>query len=269
MHEANKSAQIARRAFTGAILGSLCAIAANLLGVQQLLRRPDLILYIPAAIVGAVLGATRLRPLLWIATGIVALLCIIISYTPLVVRMSRDFVRRDPPPARADAIAVLSSGFTSDGMMRSETLDRLLTGLKLGKRGAAAAMLVSTEQRSIDGKVVSDSADLQAVVGLVGLSIPIFFVDSVLTTRTEALRMKALAQQHGWTTLIVVTSPMHSKRACATFEAVGFKVACRPAEVRQSGLYESANAEDRLRAFRAWLYETFATDSYRRRGWIR
>ncbi|MFL5468162.1 MAG: YdcF family protein [Gemmatimonadaceae bacterium] len=211
---------------------------------------------------------TRLRPLLWLVAGILALLCIVIGYTPLVRSMAEQFVRRDPVPARADAIAVLSMGLTADGLMRSETLDRLLTGLQLANRGVAPVMLVSQERRRFGGESVSDSADLQNVVALARAEIPIIFVDSIFTTRTEALRMKAVAQQHGWTSLIVVTSPMHSKRACATFEAVGFKVACTPADVRQSGLYERANAEDRLRAFRSWLYETFATDSYRRRGWI-
>ncbi|MFL5598303.1 MAG: YdcF family protein [Gemmatimonadaceae bacterium] len=209
-----------------------------------------------------------MRPLLWLVAGILALLCIVIGYTPLVKSMAEQFVRRDPVPARADAIAVLSMGLTADGLMRSETLDRLLTGLQLANRGVAPVMLVSQERRRFGGESVSDSADLQNVVALARAEIPIIFVDSIFTTRTEALRMKAVAQQHGWTSLIVVTSPMHSKRACATFEAVGFKVACTPAEVRQSGLYERANAEDRLRAFRSWLYETFATDSYRRRGWI-
>ncbi|MFL5486549.1 MAG: YdcF family protein [Gemmatimonadaceae bacterium] len=211
---------------------------------------------------------TRLRPLLWLVAGILALLCIVIGYTPLVKSMAEQFVRRDPVPARADAIAVLSMGLTPDGRMRSETLDRLLTGLKLANRGVAPVMLVSRERRRFGGESVSDSVDLQNVVALARAEIPIIFVDSIFTTRTEALRMKAVAQQHGWTSLIVVTSPMHSKRACATFEAVGFKVACTPADVRQSGLYERANAEDRLGAFRSWLYETFATDSYRRRGWI-
>jgi uncharacterized SAM-binding protein YcdF (DUF218 family) len=81
--------------------------------------------------------------------------------------------------------------------------------------------------------------------------------------------MRNIARPNRWGTLAVVTSPMHSRRACATFEAVGFKVVCVPAAVRGSGLYAGANAEDRLRAFRAWLYETFATASYKSRGWIR
>jgi uncharacterized SAM-binding protein YcdF (DUF218 family) len=232
--------------------------------VQQLLRRPDLVLYIPAALVGAVLGNTRLRPILLIAGGILGLICIAVAYTPLVSAVGRPLIRRDSIPARVDAIAVLSAGFTPDGMMRGETLERLLSGVTLARRGLAPVMLVSMERANRG----SDSADLQSVISLVGEGTRTILVDSVTTTRTEALRMKAIARANGWQTLAVVTSPLHTRRACATFEAVGFRVVCVPATVRGSGLIPGSIAEDRLRDFRSWLYETFATDSYRRRGWI-
>ncbi len=268
MPEASDPREIARHALIGAIVGTLCGVAAHVLGVQQLLRRPDLVLYIPAALIGAVLGPTRLRPLILIAAGVIALVCIAVAYTPLVSVAARPLIRRDPIPSRVDAIAVLSMGITPDGMMRSETLDRLLSGLMLARRGLAPVMLISMERRTLARSQVSDSADLQGVTALAGAATPTIFVDSVTTTRTEALRMMAIARANGWKTLAVVTSPLHTRRACATFEAVGFKVVCVPAAVRGSGLYPGSNAEDRLRAFRSWLYETFATDSYRRRGWI-
>lgn len=260
---------IARHAAAGAILGTLSAVAAHVLGVQQLLRTPDLVLYIPAAIVGAILGASRLRPLLWISAGIIAFICICVAYTPLVTTLAKPLIRRDRVPTRVDAIAVLSAGFTPDGMMRDETLDRLLTGLALARGGVARSLLISRERTAHDGKIVSDSADQQKLLALANPSAQVMFVDSVFTTRTEALRMKTIARAHGWSTIAVVTSPMHTRRACATFEAVGFKVVCVPAEVRESGLYDGSNAEDRLRAFRSWLYETLASSSYRRHGWIR
>ena len=245
-------------------MGTLCAVVAHVLGVQQLLRRPDLVLYIPAALVGAVLGNTRLRPLLLIAGGVLALICIAVAYTPLVSAVARPLIRRDSIPARVDAIAVLSAGITPDGMMRPETLERLLSGVTLARRGLAPVMLVSMERANRG----SDSADLQSVISLTGEGTRTILVDSVTTTRTEALRMKAIARANGWQTLAVVTSPLHTRRACATFEAVGFRVVCVPATVRGSGLIPGSIAEDRLRDFRSWLYETFATDSYRRRGWI-
>jgi uncharacterized SAM-binding protein YcdF (DUF218 family) len=207
--------------------------------------------------------------LLWLAAGIIALLSLAIAYTPLVSSLAKPMVRRDPIPPRVDAIAVLSMGFTPDGMMRSETLDRLLTGLTLAKRGVASTLLISRERRAFDGRILSDSADQETILSLAKPSAQVIFVDSVFTTRTEALRMKAIARARGWSSIAVVTSPMHTRRACATFESVGFKVVCVPAAVRESGLYEGSNAQDRLRAFRSWLYETFASDSYRRRGWIR
>lgn len=236
--------------------------------MQQLLRRPEIVLYLPAAVVGAVIGATRLRPLLWIAAAIIALLCVAVAYTPLVRGLARGMVRRDALPGRVDAIAVLAAGFTSDGMMRSETLDRLLTGLSLARRGVAGAMMVSRERTNFRGKAVSDSLDQESLLALARPSAQVIFVDSVFTTRDEALRMKAVAQPRGWSTIAVVTSPMHTRRACATFEATGFKVVCAPADVRESGLHPGSTAPDRLRAFRSWLYEAFASSSYRRRGWI-
>jgi uncharacterized SAM-binding protein YcdF (DUF218 family) len=256
--------EVARHAVIGAIVGTLCAVVAHVLGVQQLLRRPELVLYIPAALVGAVLGNTRLRPLLIIVGGILALICIAVAYTPLVSIVGRPLIRRDSIPDRVDAIAVLSAGFTADGMMRRETLERLLSGLTLARRGVAPVMLVSMERSTR----LSDSADLQRVISLSGEGIRAILVDSVTTTRTEALRMRAVARANGWQTLAVVTSPLHTRRACATFEAVGFRVVCVPATVRESGMIPGSIAEDRLRDFRSWLYETFATDSYRRRGWI-
>jgi len=251
----------------GAIVGTLCAVVAHVLGVQQLLRRPELVLYIPAALAGALLGNTRLRPLLLIVGGILALICIAVAYTPLVSALGRPLVRRDSIPARVDAIAVLSAGFTADGMMRRETLERLLSGLTLARRGLAPVLLVSME-RSTDRPPVSDSADIQSIISLSGGGTRTILVDSVTTTRTEALRMRAVARANGWQTLAVVTSPLHTRRACATFEAVGLRVVCVPATVRESGMIPGGIAEDRLRDFRSWLYETFATDSYRRRGWI-
>jgi uncharacterized SAM-binding protein YcdF (DUF218 family) len=267
--EVDGRTSIARHAAAGAILGTLAAVGAHVLGVQQLLRKPELVLYIPAAVVGAILGASRLRPLVWIAAAIIALLCIAVAYTPLVSTLAAQFVRRDSLNARVDAIAVLSAGLTPDGMMRGETLDRLLTGLALARQGVARTLMISRERRTFGERVVSDSADQQSLLSLAPPSALVVFVDSAVTTRTEALRMKAIAQSRAWSRIAVVTSPMHTRRACATFETVGFKVVCVPAAVRGSGIHEGSNAEDRLGAFRSWLYETFASSSYRRRGWIR
>lgn len=260
---------IARQIASGALIAILAAASAHVLGVQQLLRVPDIALYLPAGIVGALIGATRLRPLIWIAVTPIALLCVLVAYTPLVSKLASPLIRSDPLPRHVDAIAVLSMGITADGLMRSETLDRLLTGVTLAEGGLAHALLVSREQRAFNGRMVSDSADQRSVLGLTDSTLEILFIDSVLTTRTEALRMLPQARLRGWSTIAVVTSPLHTRRACATFESVGFKVVCVPAASRAYALSAESIPEDRLREFRTWLYETFATATYRSNGWIR
>lgn len=260
---------IVRQVFAGAILGVLCAVAAYILGVQQLTRRADLSFFLPAALIGGVLGATRLRPLLWIAGGLLCLLCLLIAYTPFVTGITGPLIRRDPLPSRVDAIAALSAGITPEGWMKSESLDRVLTAIRLQRSGVAPFIMVSRERARVGRQGISDSADLANLTDLTAETPVVIFVDSVFTTRTEALRMKGIADTHGWRRIAVVTSPMHTRRACATFEAVGFQVVCVPAQLRGSGVDPRSIPEDRFRGFRSWLYETFATDSYRRRGWIR
>lgn len=260
---------VARAAATGAILGVLCAAATYMLGVQQLTRKPELSFFLPSAIIGGALGSTRLRPLLWIAGGLLAAMCVLIAYTPLVRALGAPLIRVDPVPPRVDAIAALSAGVTSDGLMRSESLDRVLSAIQLQRTGIAASLMVSRERVRLRDRTVTDSADLARIAALTGSAPVILFVDSIFTTRTEALQMMKIANVRGWHRIAVVTSPMHSRRACATFEAAGFQVVCAPAALRGSGLDPHSIPEDRFRGFRSWIYETFATDSYRRRGWIR
>lgn len=218
--------------------------------------------------IGALIGPTRLRPLLWMFAAPLAILALAVTYSPLVYAVTSPLVRQDPIPAQIDVVASLSSGLTPHGLMRSETLDRLLSALFFA-RGRAGAVMVSQERWNYAGRSVTDSADLRGIVRSIALPAEIIFVDSVFTTRTEALRMRAIASPRGWTTIAVVTSPLHTRRACATFEAVGFRVVCVPASSRDHSVPEARTAEDRMRTFRSWLYETFASATYKSRGWIR
>jgi len=269
MQAINGWRRIATDALTGAVIAVLAAVGAHALGIQDLLRRPDLALYLPAGIAGALIGPTRLRPLLWMTALPVALLILAVAYTPVVSLLAEPLVRRDVVPARVDAIATLSAGMTPAGLMRSGTVDRLMSGLTLGREVKASALLVPVEGRSDAGRQVSDSADVRAVLTGYNPATEVVFVDSVFTTRTEALRMRQVAWPRGWRTIAVVTSPLHSRRACATFEGVGFKVVCVPALSREHVVPGAANPLDRLRTFRSWIYETFASATYRSNGWIR
>jgi uncharacterized SAM-binding protein YcdF (DUF218 family) len=93
-------------------------------------------------------------------------------------------------------------------------------------------------------------------------------VDSVHTTRDEAVNAWRLLSPRGASRVAVVTSPLHTRRACAAFEQVGFTVTCVPAVSRVYSVNAADTGADRLVLFREWLYERAAWIEYRARGWV-
>jgi uncharacterized SAM-binding protein YcdF (DUF218 family) len=90
----------------------------------------------------------------------------------------------------------------------------------------------------------------------------------VRTTHDEALRTAEIARREGWRTVVVVTTPLHTRRACATFERAGLAVVCVPSEERTFALRHLDAPGDRLAAFGEWLYETLGWIKYRHLGWV-
>src|SRR5919107_2265339 len=107
--ERGRAKQITQDSLTGAIIAALCGVTGHMLGVQQLIRIPDLALYLPAALAGAVIGPTRLRPLLWVAAVPLSLTALLVAYTPLVRVSAPAFIRSDPQRPHVDAVVVLGS----------------------------------------------------------------------------------------------------------------------------------------------------------------
>jgi uncharacterized SAM-binding protein YcdF (DUF218 family) len=168
----------------------------------------------------------------------------------------------------ADAVVVLSGGVNGDGHLKPNAVDRLLTGLSLIRGGVAPTLIVSRERRGGGGNQVTSDIDQQRLIGLLDRPIRLLVVDSVFSTRDEAVKMRAVAQTLGITRLAVVTSPMHTYRACATFEKVGFVVTCVPSESRDVALRSLSVMADRVRALQLWLYEMAALAKYRAQRWI-
>jgi uncharacterized SAM-binding protein YcdF (DUF218 family) len=175
------------------------------------------------------------------AAAAVALL-LVVAWTPLGPALLGTCVRRDLPPAPAavdvprdvDAVAVLSADVQSDGLVANRGVDRLLAGAAWSRVLRRPLVLSVIRLRAGD---VSSEADQRRVAALAGIgAADLFFVDSVHVTRDEAVRAAALARVRGWRRVLVVTSPSHSRRACAAFERAGLRVTCAPAESRDYAL---------------------------------
>jgi uncharacterized SAM-binding protein YcdF (DUF218 family) len=260
------------RALLAALGGTVAALAWLATGaLTDFGKLPALL--VPGTLVAAILGAllvlTPVRRLLWAGAAVVIGAFYVVTMTPFVssVLAPKSLVRADPRPKQElDAIVVLSGGITQDSLLMPEPLDRLLTGLALMHQGAARMLVVTEPRRPDDGATAE--RDQRWLSELIDRPFEMLEVDSVHTTHDEAAGAWRLLQPRGATRIAVVTSPLHTFRACSTFERVGFTVTCLPAIFRGYAVDGPRSAIDRLALFRDWLYERAALLEYRERGWL-
>ncbi len=219
------------------------------------------------ALIGAVIYRTRLRPIMWAIAGSLAFMIVLVAYTPIIRRPAQSFIRIDPI-RNVDAVVVLSSSVSDDQVLDQQGMDRLLTGLQLVRQGVAKNLVV-TRIRLVGSEAplfsVYDQIRLYKLAGSPGQLMTTQFTAN---THEEAVETRKIADRKGWKRVAVVTSPTHTRRACAAFEKVGLSVVCVPALSRDVAIGTLVQPGDRLRAFQLWLYESMAVSEYKRRGWI-
>jgi len=260
-----KSAAIG--AAIGAAAGGFAGALLLQLGVHEILAffsAPAWLLL--ATVAGAVVGALNGKWLLLVIDAFLLLALMIIGYTPVMFGVASRWVR-DDPLAPADAIVVLSATVKSDGYLNVEGVERLLTGLALFQKQAAPRLFTTSVEVEYPTGVLSSTADQRRLIQLAGAEPAWTSLTGVFTTRDEALQAasKLPANAHS---VVVVTSPMHTRRACATFEAVGFKVICKAAAEHHHVTWHPINPTDRLESFGAYLYERLGMVKYRAKGWL-
>ena len=155
------------------------------------------------------------------------------------------------PNETPSAVIALSAGVKSDSALNDAGVKRLTKAVSVARQFHAQLFTTRVFERgqSSDGgerRIVAQNGwDAQWRI-LPGLP---------KVTRDEALLLRAALP--GAARVAVVTSPMHTRRACATFEHLGFRVTCIAS--RQS---------------RWWLvpyefvYEQLAMIKYRVKGWL-
>jgi uncharacterized SAM-binding protein YcdF (DUF218 family) len=261
------SSRIGMRPLGAAALATLAWAGMLLLRIPSLFGfdGSDGLLY--AAIAGLIIGFTPLRKLLWIWAGLLMIALLVVGFAPIFDQSMRDWVRSDPDPLHPpDAILVLSGVVFDDGHLGGDGVDRLLSGLALAEKWRKPLVISTVRPKGKPG--ISSALDQNRLIGLAGDSLELYRTDSVRTTHDEALALAVLGKEKGWHTIAVVTSPLHSRRACATVARTGFSVVCLPSESRQFALAPVGGSANRLPAFAAWIYERLGWIEYTWRGWI-
>lgn len=251
------------------MLAAASWLVLGALGVPQLVGMQTIGDLPWIALAGAALGALGLAPLFGglLAIGVVTVF--LVSWFGLLDNRMRDLVRSDSLPGRpVDAVVILSGNLNREGRIGSEALARLLAGLELRRRLPARHLVLTSIQRIRRGDTLSSERDQRALIARFDPDVELHVVGPVRDTHDEAVAASGLARQRGWRRLAVVTSPLHTRRACAAFERQGLTIVCRASESRDYSLNLRRAPADRLAAFRDWLYEVVGTRVYRSRGWL-
>lgn len=222
------------------------------------------------AAIGVGARAVHAEAFLVAALILLAIVVLVVTQTSLANVVAHRWARRDPLPAQPlDAVVVLSGGVNPDTTMTSGALDNLLTGLQLIRDGRSSVLVTTTTEQRFPGGVIQSIVDQSRVIAQLGGAGRWLRTRTTTSTRDEALGSAELLMPRSAAHVAVVADPMHTRRACAAFEKVGFKVSCVAALVRSEGGPDPAPwPRDRLRVFGDWIYEMLATLEYRARGWI-
>jgi len=218
---------------------------------------------VACAVAGALLWTTPLRPLVGAAAVALALLWLLVCFTPFAGWLGRGLVRRDPP-ARADAIFVTASSIQESGGLTSVAMTRLVHGLELLADGSAPTLVLS-DLRPPRPSYLQAAKSLLEHLGVRG-ALEVLGPNG--NTHDEAVRLADLARSRGWRRVIVVTSPYHTRRACAAVEHENLAVTCSPSAETGFDVDDPWNSEERRRAFTSAIHERIGWWMYSRRGWI-
>ena len=255
------------RVLAGAVAGSALWLLLALLGIPFIFGIGIDAGLIPFFLAGALLSLTRGRLVFPILAVLLFVAAMVVAYTDVAVEPARKLIRTDKLPDSADAVVVLSGGVNADGLLTQQGADRALKGVELVEKGVAPVLVFTREEKKVRDSVSSSTDDQKRLAALADLD-RVISTRRVRSTHDEALSVLSIARYRGWRSIIVVTSPFHSRRACATFEKAGLRVSCVPSDSRDVAVRHLSHARDRITAFGLLLYETAGTLRYRQLGWI-
>jgi uncharacterized SAM-binding protein YcdF (DUF218 family) len=135
----------------------------------------------------------------------------------------------------------------------------------LHREGWAPTLVVSLGGGADDKE---RSEVIRAAVGSTATGDALALLPPAENTHEEALRTAELAGRRGWKTIILVTDPLHMRRAAAVFAKTGLQVVRCPCEHSEYDVRRLDNVPVRVAAFRDWMHEAIGWHVYKRRGWL-
>lgn len=248
---------------SGATVGTLAGLLVRDLDLPALVsydgQREPLIL--AACVLGAFVATTRLRWLLGLTTFGLALLWVVVVFSPLSAWLSRGLSRTEMVEP-ADAVFVSLSSLRPGAHRAAEVRNRLVYGVDLVARGKAPRLVI-LETTGIEGVAVA-----RQLMEYTGVNAELVVGGRAENTREEALVVGKLVRERGFKLILLVTSPIHSRRASAALEKEGAKIVSSPSAETRFDLETLDTWGDRLAAFGSVMHERLGLWVYARRGWV-
>ncbi|HEY4304196.1 MAG TPA: YdcF family protein [Gemmatimonadaceae bacterium] len=217
--------------------------------------------------IGLLLAFVGYAVVMLVLDALLLAIFLVVANTSLMSAAAKAWVRNDPLPSHADAIVVLSAGINSSGALKDDGVSRLLTGLELFQRGIAPRLFTTAIGEKFGSAIVTSTVDQARLVKLGGATAAWTSIADVHITHDEAIKTAALLANTG-KAVVVVTSPLHTRRACATFEVVGLKVSCAPSTEQEFAAWHPRTSRERLATFRQYAYERLGMVKYAAHGWV-
>ena len=252
----------------GAAMGFAIYVLSDLLGAREVSGFSPFPLLTVSMFAGLFIAPSRFGSALWLMLGLLVTTVCLVSFTPVMRAPAEHFVRTDTSEQPVDAIVVLSGGINGEGLLGLAMLNRLTSGMAEARRRNVRTIALSIIEDASDHSHVTSEADQRALLAQLAPDLTPLFVRDVHSTHDEALQFAALGRAHGWQRVALVTSPLHSRRSCGTFERAGLPVVCMPARAREYSLLRLGGMFARLNVFRDVLYESIAALVYSTRRWI-
>jgi uncharacterized SAM-binding protein YcdF (DUF218 family) len=251
----------------GAALGLAMGFLARDLDLTTLISfSGDRMILLPlGTIVGSICASTRLRKPFFALFAGLALLWVLVAYTPLSRLLITGLVRSDVL-READAVLVFSSNIQDDGDPTSVQLARLYRGLELVRDGLAPRLIITELP---EGDFARQRPFVANMLARYRPEVELVALGPVRNTHDEALAAIAYMRSKGLKRLILTTSATHTFRAAALFDGQGLEVMATPSMETRFDLQNLGRSEERLAAFGQVIHERLGLFVYRRRGWIR
>lgn len=239
------------------------------LGLPMLLRAgAAALLLVAGGLAGAFARTSRRRAWLVGLDAGLLIAWLVLGFTRVIDAPVAGWVRDDALDGRRGAVVVLSSSVQPDSSLDGAGTDRLLAGLALLHAGAGDRLVTTRTVITSRGSQIGSEFDQRRLAAMRRTAGSWLELGTVGSTRDEAVAAARAMLPLGWRDIILVTTPLHTRRACAAFEHEGFRVTCHASRERRYAFRALRPGGERLAAFRDYVYERLATVKYRRNGWL-